>query len=58
MSREDAPNFRRKCLIPKLKFGHVGGLFFFIPTVVFDNQYGVAIVWFFWAISFVWGKEK
>ena len=48
---------RHKCLIPKLKFGHVGGLFFFIPAVVFDKRYGIAIVWLCWAISFVWGKE-
>lgn len=39
-----------------LKSEKIPDLFFVIPTIVLDKA-GVSIVWLFWAIALLWGKE-
>ena len=57
MSSDDVPMFRRKRETPRLKFERVENMFFLIPTVVLDKS-GIALVWFFWVLTFLWGKEE
>lgn len=41
----------------KIKFERFPDLFFLIPTIVIDRS-GIAFVWLFWTVVFMWSKEK
>jgi len=41
----------------KVKLDRVGGMFFVVPTIVVD-RYGIAIIWLFWALAFLWREER